>query len=188
MAGDDGEIETGSLLHKPPERSGSAVVLWLSVLVAVCGSFEFGCCVGYSAPTQSSITRDLNLSVSEFSVFGSVVTIGAMIGGIASGKLSDFGGRKWGMRVGALICITGWVAVCSGKVAWVLYFGRFLTGYGIGIFSYVVPVYVAEISPKHLRGGLTTLNQLFIIFGSSSTYILGTFISWRWLTLNGTST
>jgi SP family facilitated glucose transporter-like MFS transporter 8 len=68
--------------------------------------------------------------------------------------------------------------------------GRFFTGYGIGIFSYAVnrfhlrivlifyddinfkmftpfsnvdrqvPIFIAEIAPKNLRGGLTTLNQV----------------------------
>lgn len=68
--------------------------------------------------------------------------------------------------------------------------GRVFTGYGIGVFSYVVnlfnqrmvlihyddinfkmftpfsnvdqqvPIFIAEIAPKNLRGGLTTLNQV----------------------------
>lgn len=66
--------------------------------------------------------------------------------------------------------------------------GRFATGYGMGVFSYVVdrcsliqncafmvlvkifvqcfqicskvPVFIAEIAPKDLRGALTTLNQV----------------------------
>uniref|UniRef100_A0A0V0IFK3 Putative sugar transporter ERD6-like 16-like n=1 Tax=Solanum chacoense TaxID=4108 RepID=A0A0V0IFK3_SOLCH len=63
--------------------------------------------------------------------------------------------------------------------------GRFLTGYGIGIFSYVVPVYIAEIAPKNLRGGLTTINQLMIVCGSSVAYLLGTVITWRNLALTG---
>jgi SP family facilitated glucose transporter-like MFS transporter 8 len=63
--------------------------------------------------------------------------------------------------------------------------GRFFTGYGIGVFSYVVPVYIAEISPKNLRGGLTTLNQLMIVIGSSVSFLIGSLISWKTLALTG---
>lgn len=66
-----------------------------------------------------------------------------------------------------------------------LYVGRFLTGYGIGIVSYVVPVYIAEIAPSNLRGGLTTLNQLMICIGSSLAFVMGTVITWRNLALTG---
>lgn len=38
--------------------------------------------------------------------------------------------------------------------------GRLATGYGMGVFSYVVPVFIAEIAPKNLRGALTTANQV----------------------------
>ncbi|CAL5347089.1 unnamed protein product [Camellia sinensis] len=63
--------------------------------------------------------------------------------------------------------------------------GRFFTGYGIGIFSFVVPVFIAEIAPKNLRGGLTTLNQLIIVTGSSVAFLMGTVITWRSLALTG---
>lgn len=76
------------------------------------------------------------------------------------------------------------------KVAWLLDLGRFSVGYGIGLLSYVVhdlefdfciwlllnvsleaaslcicnskqvPVYIAEITPKNLRGGFTAVNQV----------------------------
>ncbi|XP_062080366.1 low-affinity glucose transporter HXT4-like [Humulus lupulus] len=63
--------------------------------------------------------------------------------------------------------------------------GGLFTGYDIVIFSYVVPIYIAEISPKHLRGGLTTLNQIMIVLGGSLALIIGTIISWRSLALTG---
>ncbi|OIV95810.1 hypothetical protein TanjilG_20260 [Lupinus angustifolius] len=54
--------EVGS--HKSVENGSIGMVL-LSTLVAVCGSFSFGTCVGYSAPTQAAIRADLNLSLAE---------------------------------------------------------------------------------------------------------------------------
>ncbi|KAL9670455.1 hypothetical protein QQ045_008007 [Rhodiola kirilowii] len=141
------------------KSGGSVKMVLLSTFVAVCGSFEFGSCVGYSAPTQSAIRENLNLSLAQYSMFGSILTIGAMIGAATSGRIADFMGRKGAMRVSAGSCITGWLAVYFSKGAQFLDMGRFCTGYGIGVFSYVVPVFIAEIAPKNLRGRLTTLNQ-----------------------------
>ncbi|GER30185.1 major facilitator superfamily protein [Striga asiatica] len=89
------------------------------------------------------------------------------------------------MRMSAVFCITGWLAVCLSMESYLLDIGRFCTGYGIGIFSYVVPVFISEIAPKNLRGGLATLNQLMIVIGSSTAYILGTVLTWRILALTG---
>ncbi|KAM2578330.1 hypothetical protein TB2_003886 [Malus domestica] len=47
------------------DKSGSIGMVLVSTFVAVCGSFEFGSCVGYSAPTQSAIREDLNLSLAQ---------------------------------------------------------------------------------------------------------------------------
>jgi SP family sugar porter-like MFS transporter len=141
--------------------------------------------VGYSAPTQSAIREDLDLSLAEYSMFGSILTIGAMLGAVTSGKIADFTGRKWAMRISAVFCIAGWLDVYFSKGAISLDTGRLFTGYGIGVFSYVVPIYVAEIAPKNLRGGLTTLNQLMIVTGSSVAFLIGSFITWRTLALTG---
>uniref|UniRef100_A0A0E0F817 Major facilitator superfamily (MFS) profile domain-containing protein n=1 Tax=Oryza meridionalis TaxID=40149 RepID=A0A0E0F817_9ORYZ len=138
---------------------GSLAMVIASTGVAVLGSFVFGVSIGYSAPTQSKIREDLQLSLSEYSVFGSIITIGAMIGAVASGHLADISGRKGAMRTSALVCIVGWLAIFFAQGAVSLDFGRFCTGFGVGVFSYVVPVFIAEIAPKALRGGLTTLNQ-----------------------------
>ncbi|KAL0457336.1 UNVERIFIED_CONTAM: Sugar transporter ERD6-like 16 [Sesamum latifolium] len=96
-------------------QNGSIFMVLLSTFVAICGSFEFGICVGYSSPTQSSIRHDLDLSLSEFSLFGSIITIGAMFGSITSGRITDYLGRKGSMRLSAVICIAGWVAVYFSK-------------------------------------------------------------------------
>ncbi|GKF23243.1 sugar transporter ERD6-like protein 7, partial [Tanacetum coccineum] len=55
----------------------------------------------------------------------------------------------------------------------------------MGVFSYVVPVFIAEIAPKNLRGALTAANQLMICTGVSVAFIIGTVLTWRTLALTG---
>ncbi|KAI4373982.1 hypothetical protein MLD38_012035 [Melastoma candidum] len=167
------------------ETNGSTGMVLFSTFIAVCGSFEFGSCVGYSAPTQSAIIEDLKLSLAEYSMFGSILTIGAMIGAISSGQIADFIGRKGAMRMSAIFCITGWLAVYCSRGYLLLDTGRILTGYGIGVFSFVVPVYIAEIAPKNLRGEFFFIWQLMIVTGASLAFLMGTVVTWRTLALTG---
>ncbi|XP_061467947.1 solute carrier family 2, facilitated glucose transporter member 5-like [Rhineura floridana] len=44
-------------------------------------------------------------------------------------------------------------------------FARFYTGICTGIISIVVPLYLGEISPTSLRGGITMMTHLFLVFG-----------------------
>ncbi|TXG63564.1 hypothetical protein EZV62_010558 [Acer yangbiense] len=164
---------------------GHSWMVYFTTFVAVCGSYEFGSCAGYSSPTQTAIREDLSLSLAEYSVFGSILTFGAMIGAITSGPIADFIGRKGAMRVSALLCVAGWLAIYFAKGALPLDIGRLATGYGMGVFSYVVPVFIAEIAPKNLRGALTAVNQLMICCGVSVAFIIGTVLTWRVLALTG---
>ncbi|KAK1278119.1 Sugar transporter ERD6-like 16 [Acorus gramineus] len=125
------------------KNGGSIYMVLLSTFVAVCGSFQFGSCVGYSAPAQSGIMEDLGLSLSEYSTFGSLMNISAMIGAVMSGRIADLIGRK------------------------------------------KVPVFIAEIAPKNLRGALTSVNQLMISCGASLSFVIGTIVTWRTLALIG---
>ncbi|TMW85791.1 hypothetical protein EJD97_022488 [Solanum chilense] len=167
------------------EKKQDRCMVYLSTFVAVCGSYSFGTCAGYSSPTQSAIREDLNLSIAEFSLFGSILTFGAMIGAITSGPIADYIGRKGAMRMSSGFCVAGWLAIYFAQGALALDIGRLATGYGMGVFSYVVPVFIAEIAPKDLRGALTTINQLMICCGVSVSFIIGTMMTWRTLALTG---
>ncbi|KAG6473893.1 hypothetical protein ZIOFF_067811 [Zingiber officinale] len=158
------EGETGKpLMERKREKASASPSIWMvvaSTAVAVSGSFEFGMSVGYSSPSQSGIMHDLNLSLPQYSLFGSILTIGAMIGAIFSGRVADLIGRKSAMAVSDFLCITGWTFIFLTKGIWLLDIGRLLIGCGIGLLSYVVPVYIAEITPKSLRGGFAAVNQV----------------------------
>ncbi|XP_019456410.1 PREDICTED: sugar transporter ERD6-like 7 [Lupinus angustifolius] len=173
------------LIGEQKESKGHPWMVYFTTFVAVCGSYEFGACAGYSSPTQYAITNDLSLSLREYSLFGSILTFGAMIGAITSGPISDFVGRKGAMRVSSAFCAIGWLVIYLSEGPVTLDTGRLATGYGMGVFSYVVPVFIAEIAPKDLRGALTTLNQFMIVAGVSVAYIIGTILSWRTLALTG---
>ncbi|KAH9754731.1 Sugar transporter ESL1 [Citrus sinensis] len=156
--------EVGERSGLPESDNSSATpVVVLSTLVAICGSFAHGCSVGYSSAAESGMRADLGLSVTEYSVFGSVLTFGGIIGSLVNGKIADVTGRRGD--------------------AWSLYLGRFSLGIGLAIIAYVVPIYVAEITPKNIRGAFTATNQFLNASGLSVMYLVGIVVSWRALAL-----
>ncbi|KAE8710554.1 Sugar transporter ERD6 14 isoform 1 [Hibiscus syriacus] len=189
---DSQDIEKGSsdslfqpFIQKDERRrnsddNGSLFMVLVSTFVAVMGSFEFGSSVGYSSPTQQAIMEELGMSSQQFSVFGSILTIGAMVGSISCGRAADMLGRKGTMKMSSIISIAGWLIIylslvwtCSSR------FRKILTGYGIGAG------FIAEITPTNLRGALLTVHQVAIASGLLVAYTVGAFVSWRTVALTG---
>ncbi|EOA37315.1 hypothetical protein CARUB_v10010993mg [Capsella rubella] len=188
MSDNSRNLEAGLLLRKNQndinECRITAVVLF-STFVSVCGSFCFGCAAGFSSVAQAGIVNDLGLSVAQYSVFGSIMTFGGMIGAVFSGKVADLMGRKGTMWFAQVFFIFGWTAVAFAQSSMLLDVGRLSTGFAVGLLSYVIPVYIAEITPKHVRGAFVFANQLMQSCGLSLYYVIGTFIHWRKLALIG---
>uniref|UniRef100_A0A803KP98 Major facilitator superfamily (MFS) profile domain-containing protein n=2 Tax=Chenopodium quinoa TaxID=63459 RepID=A0A803KP98_CHEQI len=108
-----------------------------------------------------------------------------MMGAVVSGRIADNFGRRGAMALSELLCLVGSLTIVFAKVAWLLDTARLFNGVGIGILSYVVPVYVAEITPKNLRGRFTAAHQLMICCGVSTMWLVGTIIHWRVLAVIG---
>jgi sugar porter (SP) family MFS transporter len=118
--------------------------------------------------------------------------IGAVIGALTSGKLADLVGRKRMIIFNAVIFTIGAIGCAFASNITLLIIMRIIIGFAIGITSYVVPMYISEISPSRNRGALVTLNQLMITIGILVSYITDYLLSndskpesWRWMFLVG---
>ncbi|CAN4095796.1 unnamed protein product [Withania somnifera] len=130
-------------------------VLLLSTFAAAGGSVAYGFAVGYSSPAEEGIMDDLGLSLADYSAFISMLTLGGIIGALISGRVAESVGRRVTMWLLELCFIIGWLSIIFAKNVWWLTAGRLLVVIGAGIHCYVAPIYVAEITPKNIRGGST---------------------------------
>ncbi len=64
---------------------------------------------------------------------------------------------------------------------------RFMAGIGVGMASILSPMYIAEVSPAHVRGRNVAINQLTIVIGILVTNLVNYSIAgsgpeaWRWM-------
>ncbi|XP_049384979.1 sugar transporter ERD6-like 5 isoform X4 [Solanum stenotomum] len=159
-------------------------VLLLSTFAAACGSTSYGFAVGYSSPAEAGIMDDLGLSLANYSAFSSILTLGGAIGALISGRVESIG-RRVTMWLLELCFIIGWLSIIFAKNIWWLNAGRLLMGIGAGLHCYVAPIYVAEITPKNIRGGSTAAVTFTVSCAFSVMFFAGNFFTWRKLAVIG---
>ena len=164
----------------------------LIAIVAATGGLLFGFDTGVISGALPFLRQYWNLSDSSIELITTTVLIGAVIGAITSGKLSDSIGRKRMIIINAVIFSIGAIGCAFAPSVTILIIMRIIIGFAIGITSYVVPMYISEISPTRSRGALVTLNQLMITIGILVSYITDFILSndnnmasWRWMFLVG---
>jgi len=97
-----------------------------------------------------------------------LLTVGAALGAILlAPTLSERCGRRACISVGSFVVVAGCILsdLSNGSVI-VFMFSRFLTGFGIGVCCYALPMYNAEIATPEIRGRMGALFQWLTVAGS----------------------
>lgn len=93
------------------------------------------------------------------------LAIGAILGCLVAGSVSEKYGRRSALITAAAIFMTSSVAMGISPSLGLFICSRFLAGVGVGMASMLSPMYIAEISPAHMRGRMVAINQLTIVLG-----------------------
>lgn len=161
-------------------------VIWYSVIVAL-GGLLFGLDTAVISGVEQPIQALYQLSNFWHGFTVAIAIIGAVIGAFSAGVPAErYGRKKVIIAIALIFAITD---VLSGLAPnWItLVLCRFIGGLAIGASSVVGPMYIAEISPKEIRGRLVGFFQLNVTFGLFVAYSSNYLFSgvgehaWRWM-------
>jgi SP family galactose:H+ symporter-like MFS transporter len=157
----------------------------LAAMVAAIGGSLFGYDTGVISGAILFVRPEFGLGTTLEELVISAALVGATIGAIASGRLTDRVGRRAVLLGAAASFAVGAVASALAPDATMLIVARFLVGAAIGVASYAVPLYISELAPPRWRGWLVSLNQLALTVGILGAYVVDyAFASsgaWRWM-------
>ena len=158
----------------------------LAAAITATGGLLFGYDTGVISGALLFIRQDFApLSPFMEGIIVSTLLVGAVVGALSGGPLSDRFGRRPTALLAAVIFGLGALAVAFAPSVAFIVLGRFLLGLGVGLASMIVPLYIAEIAPAARRGALVSLNQLMITIGILVSYIVGVIFTpiegWRYM-------
>ncbi|MET7800678.1 sugar porter family MFS transporter [Streptomyces decoyicus] len=164
-----------------PARIKNALIWVFGALGGILWGYDTGVISG----AMLFIKNDIALTPLLEGLVVSGLLVGAMLGAGLSGRLSDSWGRRRLILAASGVFILGTLGAsfAFGPASLIVF--RFVIGIGVGIASVVVPLYLTELAPKQLRGGLTSLMQLLVTVGIFVAYVTDYLLAgaeaWRWM-------
>ncbi|CAH1171155.1 unnamed protein product [Phaedon cochleariae] len=128
-------------------------------------------------PLGTPITAD------EDSWIGSLLNIGAIVGPLPFGFISERYGRKIALLAIAVPHIISYVTMAFANNVYIFYFGRLLGGVAVGGGYTLLPMYIAEVAEESERGIYSVTLGIFWAFGNFFPYAVGPFLSVMWFNL-----
>jgi SP family arabinose:H+ symporter-like MFS transporter len=163
----------------------------LLAATAALGGLLFGFDIAIITGAGPFLIHSFNLSDLSLGWAFSSLLFGCILGSGVAGRLTDlYGRRKLLLWAAVLFAVTS--AATGLAFGFTSFVGaRFLGGLAVGTASLVSPMYIAEVSPPHLRGRMGTLYQLAIVTGILVSYCINYLLrnigpeNWRWMFLSG---
>jgi len=158
----------------------------LNVLIALTAAIIgiiYGYDLGAIAAAILFLEPDLGLSTFMVSVVTATVVLGQLFGAFSAGRITNRLGRKRTM-VGIALGYAIFAALQGlAPNEWFLIVARFLLGFTIGVSIVTAPAYIAESSPRSVRGSMIVTFQVATVAGIAVSYFVGAALagleSWR---------
>lgn len=170
----------------PEGRFNTAYILGLSFISAL-GGYLFGFDFAVISGALPFLQKQFSLDTYWEGFATGSLALGAIVGCLIAGTVSDKYGRKPGLLVAAAIFAISSLAMAFSPSRDIFIASRFCAGIGVGMASMLSPMYIAEISPAHLRGRMVAINQLTIVIGILVTNLVNYTLrnngddAWRWM-------
>jgi sugar porter (SP) family MFS transporter len=170
------------------EKKHNNTMVIVIAAIASTGGLLFGFDTGVISGALPFLRQSWDLTTNQQEIVTTAVLVGAVLGALSSGRITDIVGRKKVILVTSLIFAVGSILTGAAPSMMVLTASRVLLGIAIGISSFAVPLYISEISPTKFRGALVSSFQLMITIGIVASYFSDLYFadeanpfSWRWM-------
>lgn len=181
--------EHDHLSQSPVPQSSGNLFIWVLTISACISGLLFGYDTGIISGTLVSIGSDLSdrqLTTLDKGLITACTSLFALIASPVAGVLADKIGRRNIILVADGLFASGAIWQAFTSSVWGMILGRSIVGLAIGAASLIVPLYISELAPGHLRGRLVTVSSLFVTGGQVIAYIIGWAFStlaggWRWM-------
>ncbi len=133
------------------------------------------------------LREEFRLTDVQVELVAGALLVGCIVGAASAGVVSDRLGRRRALICAAVLFAVASVASAIPRGLAGITGARFAAGIAIGLGSVLAPMYIAEISPPHIRGRLVSLNQFAIVTGILIAYYVNWQLStagtgnWRWM-------
>ena len=164
--------ETNVLAHL--DATAMSGLYWYLALLACIGGFLFGYDTAVIGSVLDFIPYKLNDFWTGYLVAGA--SLGAAVGALAAGPLTDRFGRKSLLMADAAIYALGAILSALTISAVMLIASRTLIGLAVGADSAIATAYIAEFAPKGRRGQLSIIQQWMITVGILASYLIALLI------------
>lgn len=168
---------TTQRVEMTPPTSGSIGYLVLICLVATLGGLLFGYDTAVVSGAIGFLETKFNLSPTWVGWSASSALAGCVLGAALAGMSSDRFGRRKVLIASAILFMISAIGTALPRSLTEFILFRIIGGVGVGAASMTSPMYIAEISPARIRGRMVSVNQLAIIVGMLSVYIVNYFIA-----------
>lgn len=178
--------------HKAPQDALPHREIRLNKYILICAilastnSILLGYDIGVMSGAVLFIKENLKITSIQEEILVGTLNVFSLVGSLASGKTSDYIGRRYTIVLAAATFLIGALLMGLAPSFPFLMMGRIIAGIGVGFALMIAPVYTAELSPAMSRGFLTSLPEVFITFGILLGYIvnyalssLPSHINWR---------
>ncbi len=155
-------------------------------LVAALGGFLFGYDTGVISGALPFISKRVGGGEFNEQAYVGSLLVGAVLGAILSGYAADAISRRRTKIVSGCVYVLGALGSALSQTPAELIAARAVLGLAVGTASFVAPMYISELAPKRIRGGVTSFNQLMIVSGIFVAYIVNWALkdaseNWRWM-------
>jgi sugar porter (SP) family MFS transporter len=169
-----------------PHRFNHAYILGISFISAL-GGYLFGFDFAVISGALPFLREQFALTAWWEGFLTGSLALGCIVGCLVAGNLADRFGRKPGLMAAALVFAVSSLGMAISPNLNTFIVMRFCAGIGVGMASILSPLYIAEVSPAHVRGRNVAINQLTIVIGILVTNLVNYTLAdrgpdaWRWM-------